>query len=60
MNKPLWMPNVPAFTLKLLYGEMASVVLGGNYIENQRIKNETKFIYQFETIDKALAELAVK
>jgi len=58
LHKSLWMPNIPAFTLKLLYGEMANVVLGGNYVKNQRIENETSFVYQFENINQALAALA--
>lgn len=60
LHKPLWLPNIPAFTLKMLYGEMANVVLGGNYVENQRIKKETDFVYQFENINQALAALTDK
>jgi uncharacterized protein len=57
LHRPLWLPNIPAFTLKLLYGEMAKVVLGGNYVINQRIRTETNFIYQFEDIENALKNL---
>lgn len=60
IHRPLWMPNIPAFTLRILYGEMANVVLGGNYVINQRIKNETDFQYQFENIHQALADIAEK
>ncbi|MEI7583287.1 TIGR01777 family oxidoreductase [Runella sp.] len=60
LHRPLWMPNIPGLALRLLYGEMANVVLGGNYVVNQRIKNETDFQYQFDTIHQALADIAEK
>lgn len=57
LKRPFWMPNVPAFALKLVFGEMANVVLGGNYVLNQRIKQETDFDYKFIDVRKALADL---
>jgi uncharacterized protein (TIGR01777 family) len=57
LKRPLWMPNVPEFALKLVFGEMASIVLGGNYVLNQRIKLETDFDYKFVKVRKALEDL---
>lgn len=57
LNRPFWMPNVPAFALKLVFGEMANVVLGGNFVLNQRIKLETDFDYKFVEVKAALADL---
>ncbi len=57
LSRPFWMPNVPEFTLKLVFGEMASIILGGNYVLNQRIKLETDFDYKFVEIRAALADL---
>lgn len=57
LKKPFWMPNVPAWALKLVFGEMASVVLGGNYILNQRIKLETDFRYKFPDLKQALENI---
>ena len=57
LKRPFWFPNVPAFALKLVFGEMANVVLGGNYVLNQRIKLETDFDYKFVEVRKALADL---
>ena len=57
LERPFWMPNVPAFALKLVFGEMANVVLGGNYVLNQRIKQETDFEYKFVEVRKALEDL---
>lgn len=54
LNKPQWLPNVPAFALRLVFGEMANVVLGSNYVINQRIQEETDFIYQYPDLSEAL------
>lgn len=58
LHRPQWFPNVPAFALKLVFGEMAAVILGGNYVMNERIEKETGFKYQFPDLESALkAEL---
>ncbi|GAB3501659.1 epimerase [Emticicia fontis] len=57
LRKPLWAPNVPAFILKLLFGEMAIVVVGGSYIKNKRVSEELSFSYKFTTIRAALEDL---
>ena len=59
LNRPFILPNVPAFVLKVLFGEMSIVVIGGSYIQNHRIATETNFEYQFPEIKEALvAELS--
>ncbi|WP_353722353.1 TIGR01777 family oxidoreductase [Dyadobacter sp. 676] len=58
LRRPRWLPNVPAFALKLAFGEMAGAVLGGNYVINERIERETAFRYQYGDLEAALkAEL---
>jgi uncharacterized protein len=57
LKRPFWMPNVPAFALKMVFGEMAVIVLGGNYILNKRIQLETDFQYKFTDVKAALADL---
>ncbi|MGB0932766.1 MAG: TIGR01777 family oxidoreductase [Lishizhenia sp.] len=37
LRKPLWLPNAPGFILKLIFGEMASVVLDGLQASNEKI-----------------------
>lgn len=53
MSKPFWFPNVPAFTLKLLFGEMASLILCGIKVSNDKIK-ETGFQFKFSELKLAL------
>ncbi|RCR69110.1 TIGR01777 family oxidoreductase [Larkinella punicea] len=57
LNKPHLLPRVPAFAIRLLFGEMAIVVLGGNYVLNKRIREETTFEYQFPDLLPALRNL---
>ncbi len=58
LNRPFFLPKVPAFALKLALGEMAIVVLGGTYVENKRLAEaESNFTYQFPEINKALINL---
>ena len=57
LKRPFWFPNVPAFALKLVFGEMADIVLGGNYILNKRIALETDFSYEFVEVKEALEDL---
>ncbi|GAB3321629.1 TIGR01777 family oxidoreductase [Larkinella ripae] len=57
LNKPHLLPRVPAFAIRLLFGEMAIVVLGGNYVLNRRIREETDFQYTFGDLASALKDL---
>lgn len=57
LKRPLWLPNVPAFMMKLLFGELAGAVLGGNYIKNKRVSEELSFSYKFPSLKEALEDL---
>ena len=57
LNRPLLLPNIPNFVIKLLYGEMAITVTGGNYVLNKRIAEETTFRYHFGDLKNALENL---
>lgn len=60
LHRPLWLPNIPSFVLKVIFGEMANLVIGGNYVVNQRIKKDTNFTYQFDNLTQALLNLYEK
>ncbi len=57
LNRPLWLPNIPSFALKLVFGEMGIVVTGGNFVLNKRLSQETNFQYKFTNIKDALSDL---
>lgn len=56
MNRPIWFPNIPAFVLKLLLGERAQLVLGGNKVSSKKIQN-SGFRFEFDTLEDAIRNI---
>jgi len=56
LRKPLWAPKVPAFVLKLLMGEMSTIVLGSTKVSAQKIEH-AGFKFKYPDIAAALAEI---
>lgn len=56
LSKPYFMPAVPAFAMKLLYGEMANVLLRGVRASNQKLLN-TGFRFKFPELKPALGAI---
>jgi uncharacterized protein len=59
LGKPLFLPAVPEFVLKVLLGEMANLVLKGNKVSSEKIQ-QAGFKFQYENVEKALANLLPK
>lgn len=53
LNKPLWLPHVPSFILKAIFGEMSAVVLGSTKMDAQKIE-QAGFKFKFPNIKLAL------
>lgn len=53
LNKPFFMPKVPAFLLKILLGEMSQIVLRGNKVSSKKIC-ELGFEFNFKNINDFL------
>jgi len=56
LSKPLWLPAVPAFVLKIVLGEMADMVLEGSKVSSKKIQ-QTGFQFQFPDLNQALENL---
>ncbi|WP_425389971.1 TIGR01777 family oxidoreductase [Ekhidna sp.] len=56
LKKPLWLPNVPKFALRLIVGEMADILIGGNRVSSKKVE-EAGFNFQFAALDEALQNL---
>jgi uncharacterized protein (TIGR01777 family) len=56
MRRTLWAPNVPAFLLKLLLGEMATIVLGSTRVDAEKIE-KAGFQFKYPDIESALQEI---
>lgn len=55
LHRPLLLPSVPAFALRLALGEMAGIVLGGNRLSAQRIF-KAGFRFRFPDLASALTD----
>lgn len=49
----IWLPNVPAFLIKMALGEMALLILKGRRVSSQKIE-QTGFKFQFTNLEQAL------
>ena len=59
LKKPLFMPHVPAFVLKLIFGELADALLEGSRASSQKIE-DTEFQFKFPDLKNALEDLLMK
>jgi uncharacterized protein len=55
-HKPLWLPNVPAWALKLALGEMSTLVLGGTKVSAQKIQ-DAGYVFKFPKLEGALKNI---
>jgi uncharacterized protein (TIGR01777 family) len=55
----IWLPNVPAFIIKLGMGEMSKIVLTGRRVSSDKIEN-TGFQFKFKDLKEALKDCLAK
>lgn len=56
MNRPIILPNVPSFVLRLLMGEMAEIALEGSRVSSEKL-TESGFQFTFRNIESVLNNL---
>ncbi|NJY64275.1 TIGR01777 family protein [Salinimicrobium sp. CDJ15-81-2] len=56
MEKKLWLPKVPAFALKLVMGEMASVVLGSQLVSSKKVE-DAGFDFLYVNLRQAINDI---
>lgn len=56
LDKPMLLPNVPEFFIKLIFGPKADLITKGVKISSEKIKS-THFQYEFPTLNTALSHL---
>jgi uncharacterized protein (TIGR01777 family) len=57
LNKPFFLPAVPGFVLKLILGEMACLVLGGNRVSCNKFVEATQYSFRYPSLKEALKNL---
>jgi uncharacterized protein len=56
LKRPVMFPRVPPFVLKMLLGEMSTIVLDGARVSSQKLQR-TGFRFKFPTLEGALGNL---
>ncbi|MEO1654029.1 MAG: TIGR01777 family oxidoreductase [Bacteroidota bacterium] len=56
LKMPLILPNVPTFALRLMLGQLADLVIGGNWVSSEKI-TQTGFNFQYPELEPALKDL---
>lgn len=56
MGKSVWLPNVPAFALKTLLGEMSQIVLSSQLVSCKKIE-EHGYNFKYTNLSRALEDL---
>ena len=56
IRRPLWLPHVPSFVLKIYLGELAELALKGIKVSSKKIQDHG-FTYRYETLEDALRDL---
>lgn len=59
LKKPLWLPSVPAWILKLVMGKMSVLVLDSTRVSSDKILS-TGFKFKFSTINSALKNISLR
>jgi len=56
LHKPLILPAIPGFVVKILLGEMADLVLKGGQVSSHKLE-KTGFQFKFEKVEDAIQDL---
>lgn len=56
MGKKIRLPNVPAFMLKFIFGELSEILLFGSRVDNQKLIN-AGFDFKYDRLTDALKEV---
>jgi uncharacterized protein len=59
LHKPYFMPNVPVFVIRLMFGEMADMILTGSAVSAERIRN-SGYHFLYTDVKSALRDLLLK
>ena len=56
LGKPLFLPNIPQFVMKLILGEMYQILFSSQHVSCRKLLN-LKYQFKFASLDKALCDL---
>ena len=56
LKRPLWLPKVPAFMLRLLFGEMSYILLSSQRVSSKKLEAHG-YQFEFANLNAALTDL---
>lgn len=56
LNKPYWLPNIPVFMLRLIFGEMSVMLLEGSRVSSEKIVS-SGFRFRYPVLQGALKDI---
>ena len=56
INKPLWFPNIPSWVLKIIFGEMSTILTNGSRISSKKLI-QSGFNFKYLSIRSAINNL---
>lgn len=56
LHKPFWFPSIPAFILKLIFGNMSVMILEGSRVSCKKIV-QSGYNFHFPNLEQALTDL---
>lgn len=56
LKKPLFMPNIPKFVMKLILGEMHELLFENRNLSSKKIQ-EKGFVFKYKTVEEALKNI---
>ncbi|MEM7381973.1 MAG: TIGR01777 family oxidoreductase, partial [Bacteroidota bacterium] len=59
LKKPLLLPNIPRFAMRLMLGEMSELLFSSQRVSSKKIE-QSGFVFEFPNIGRALENLLVK
>lgn len=58
LKRPLIFPAIPSWVLKVMLGEMAILVTGGNFVSSEKIQKELRFTFKYTSFKEAIKKLS--
>lgn len=55
-RRPVFLPNIPAFLMRLLLGERSALILNSQYVSAEKVK-KAGFSFQYTSLETALQQL---
>ena len=59
LKRLLWLPNIPAFIMQLIFGKLSDVLLKGSRVSSEKLVS-SGYKFQYPKLDAALINLIVK